>query len=902
MKFREFILEQKEKHAVLAFGRMNPPTTGHAKLVDKVKEVAKSVGGSHHVVLSHSQDPKKNPLSAKDKLKHAKRFFPDTNLSTSNKEHPTFLDQAAKLHKSGVTHLHMVAGSDRTEEYKKKLAQYNGTHEGALFNYKKITVHSSGERDPDAEGTEGMSASKMRAHASSGNFKEFKKGVPGHVPEHHAKELFHDVRKHMGVKESVDDEFEELITEGVHDKGIFKAVFLAGGPGSGKDYVLDNTLSGHGMTEINSDKALEFLMDKKGLNKTMPASEKIERDLVRGRAKNMTELRQRLALQGRNGLIINGTGDDHEKVKIIKSRLEELGYDTSMIMVNTRDEVSASRNVERGSRGGRTVPEDVRKQKWDAVQKARPELAKLFGDRYAEFDNSEDLRVARPEIVQAKKEELLNLYKGVQKFMKAPPKADQAKEWVANELQKKDTMPISKKTDAMPHPDSAASTEARKLGLEYYGFGRYGKDRKTLYRSVHDKLVKVSDVEPQQPNIPISGSSMKPQKKINEEFEELFEAVTITINADTPEEAAKAIKLLTSNDEEEQEVEESHFSTNDALKILTLGRMAEDVLLTEKCWDGYTAKGMKKKGNRMVPNCVPVSEAKKPTALEKFRQAAAERERKHAEIEKNRSKDGSGMTAAIDRLEKQVNKEEVEQVNEISVDSASNYIRKRTFGYVKTMKGQVQPSDVYDKMSDKHQAGINRAMDRVVKPVKEEVKLDHKHLLKDTSGKVRTFMLRRSAAKEAHINGGVVHKMGNGYVIKIKENEDAKSTNQLFENQTNSITMPGQTSRNSEGGRASEERNCQEGYNTGKITLSQIRSKKEKVSESIDRGIEPGLSMAQSGENFSRPAGEKLNKKGKVVTELTGDETTASIGDQKEDELKKKGISLMSFKKRNYAL
>ena len=896
MKFREFILEATEKHAVMAFGRMNPPTTGHAKLVDKVKEVAKSVGGSHHVVLSHSQDPKKNPLSAKDKLKHAKRFFPDTNLSTSSKEHPTFLDHAAKLHKSGATHLHMVAGSDRKEEYKKKLAQYNGTHEGALFNFKKITVHSSGERDPDAEGTEGMSASKMRAHASSGKFNEFKKGIPSHVEPNHAKELYSDVRKHMGIKEFVDESFEELLNEGVHDKGIFKAVFLAGGPGSGKDYVLDNTLAGHGMTEINSDKALEFLMDKKNLSKTMPASEKIERDLVRGRAKSMTELRQRLALQGRNGLIINGTGDDHEKIKTIKSRLEELGYDTSMVMVNTRDEVSASRNVERGSRGGRTVPEDVRKQKWDAVQKARPELAKLFGDKYAEFDNSEDLRVARPEIVQAKKDELLNLYKGIQKFMKAAPKADQAKEWVANELQKKDAMPIDKKTDAMPHPNSAASTEARKLGLEYYGFGRYGKDRKTLYRSVHDKLVKVSDEEPQQPNIPISGSSMKPQKKINEEFEELFEA----------------------------------------------------------CWDGYTAKGMKKKGNRMVPNCVPVSEAKKPTALEKFRQAAAERERKHAEIEKNRSKDGSGLTAAIDRLSKQVNKEEVE-LDEVSDTLAASYVKKRTSGYVKTMKGQVQPSDVYNKMSDKHKAGIGRAMDRIVKPVeeethspedrggadsyygrpynnphkvgsqehkdyhkgyhgtefgqkdygsprsgmREEVKLDHKHLLKDTGGKVRTFMLRRSAAKEAHVNGGVVHKMGSGYVIKIKENENAKSTNQLFENQTERSRN---TSGNSEGGRASEERNYQEGYNTGKITLSQIRSKKEKVSESIDRGIEPGLSMAQSGENFSRPAGEKLNKKGRVVTELTGDETTASIGDQKEDELKKKGIDLLSFRKRNYAL
>ena len=814
MKFREFIQEAPEKHAVLAFGRMNPPTTGHAKLVDKVKAVAKSVGGSHHVVLSHSQDPKKNPLSAKDKLKHAKRFFPDTNLSTSNKESPTFLDQAAKLHKSGVTHLHMVAGSDRTEEYKKKLAQYNGSAKGALFNFKKITVHSSGERDPDAEGTEGMSASKMRSHASTGNFKEFKKGIPSHVEPSHAKELYSDVRKHMGIKESVDEAFEELLNEGVHDKGIFKAVFLAGGPGSGKDYVLDNTLAGNGMVEINSDKALEFLMDKKNLSKTMPASEKIERDLVRGRAKNMTELRQRLALQGRNGLIINGTGDDHEKIKTIKSRLEELGYDTSMIMVNTRDEVSASRNVERGSRGGRTVPEDVRKQKWDAVQKARPELAKLFGDKYAEFDNSEDLRVARPEIVQAKKEELLNLYKGIQKFIKAPPKTDQSKEWVSNELQKKDTMPIDKKTDSMPHPNSAASTEARKLGLEYYGFGRYGKDRKTLYRSVHDKLVKVSDAEPQQPNIPISGSSMKSQKKINEEFEELFEA-------------------------------------------------------------------------------------KKPTALDKFRAAAAEREKKHDEIEAKRKEAAAqgkeNMSGAIDRLEKQVNKEEVEQVNEISVDSASNYIKKRTFGYVKTMKGQVQPSDVYNKMSDKHQAGINRAMDRVVKPVKEEVKLDHKNLLKDYNGKVKTFMLRRSAAKESHINGGVVHKMGKGYVIKIKENEDAKSTNQLFENQT-------ERSRNSEGGRTSGERNNQEGYNTGKITLSQIRSKKEKVSESIDRGIEPGLSMAQSGENFSRPAGEKLNKKGRVVTELTGDETTASIGDQKEDELKKKGIDLLSFRKKNYAL
>ena len=170
-------------------------------LVNKVKEVSKQHGGDHSVVLSHTQDKDKNPLSAEQKLKHAKRFFPNTNLSASSKEKPTFLQHAAELHKKGVTHLHMVAGSDRVAEYKKKLAQYNGTHEGALFNFKKITVHSAGQRDPDAEGTAGMSASKMRGHASSGNFKEFKKGIPAHVPEHHAKEMFHDVRKGMQIKE-----------------------------------------------------------------------------------------------------------------------------------------------------------------------------------------------------------------------------------------------------------------------------------------------------------------------------------------------------------------------------------------------------------------------------------------------------------------------------------------------------------------------------------------------------------------------------------------------------------------------------------------------------------------------------------------------------------------------------
>jgi hypothetical protein len=539
MKFREFISENKEVHHVMAFGRMSPPTTGHEVLVNKVKDVAKSVGGSHSVVLSHTQDKDKNPLSSADKLKHAKRFFPDTNLSTSSKESPTFLSHAAELHKKGVTHLHMVAGSDRVAEYKKKLAQYNGTHEGALFNFKKITVHSAGQRDPDAEGTAGMSASKMRGHASSGNFKEFKKGIPKHVPEHHAKEMYNDVRKGMQIKESINEEFESLLIEGVHDKAIFKAVFLAGGPGSGKDYVLDNTLAGHGMTEMNSDKALEYLMDKKGLDKTMPASEEEVRNIVRGKAKNITELRQRLAILGRNGLIINGTGDDVEKIAKIKKELESVGYESSMVLVNTADEVSKQRNIDRGQRGGRTVPENIRKEKWDGVQAGRPEFAKMFGDNYMEFDNSEDLRKAAPEVVKAKKDEMLEMFAKIKDFVSTPPKNSVADAWVAMELQKKDTSSIPKDgAEQTPHPDSGAAEEARKMGLKYYGFGRYGQNGTVTHRSVHDKLVEVEKEPQKEPNVPTSGSSMK---KVNEEFESLFSEEEIIFEE-------KKIKLLRKKD------------------------------------------------------------------------------------------------------------------------------------------------------------------------------------------------------------------------------------------------------------------------------------------------------------------------------------------------------------------
>jgi hypothetical protein len=199
ISFTEYLNEAAEKHHVLAFGRMNPITSGHEAVVNKVHEVAKKNNATHGVVVSHSQDAKKNPLTGEQKVKHAKRAFPGTNVSSASKESPTILHHAAAAHAAGAQHLHVVAGSDRKQEMHDLLHKYNGKEsKHGSYNFKSITVHSSGARDPDAEGTKGMSASKMREHAASGNQKAFHAGAPSKMSDAHKAEMYKDVRKGMG--------------------------------------------------------------------------------------------------------------------------------------------------------------------------------------------------------------------------------------------------------------------------------------------------------------------------------------------------------------------------------------------------------------------------------------------------------------------------------------------------------------------------------------------------------------------------------------------------------------------------------------------------------------------------------------------------------------------------------
>jgi hypothetical protein len=190
----------KDKKIVTAFGRMNPPTIGHQKLVDAVLHKAKAEDADHDIRLSHSQDAKKNPLSQEHKLYHARKMFPKVNFSGSSKEQPSFIHHLKDLHSKGYTHVTMIAGSDRVPEYQKIVDKYNKPD--GEFHFKSIKIHSAGHRDPDADGAEGMSASKMRQHASEGNYHSFKAGLPSHTTHAHAQELYNHVRAGMGIKES----------------------------------------------------------------------------------------------------------------------------------------------------------------------------------------------------------------------------------------------------------------------------------------------------------------------------------------------------------------------------------------------------------------------------------------------------------------------------------------------------------------------------------------------------------------------------------------------------------------------------------------------------------------------------------------------------------------------------
>ena len=323
-------------HATFTFGRFNPPTeAGHGKLVSAVQAHAKEKGGAHYIFPSHSQDPKKNPLSHGDKVSAMKKLFPTANV-VSHPDVKNAIHALKHLESKGHTHATMVVGDDRVGEFHKLLHAYNGKE----YNFKKIEVKSAGHRDPDAEGSEGMSASKLRGLVKSGKRDEF---------------ISHYTDKKLGAH------IHDKVKKGMNES---KAMFILGGPGSGKDYVINNILKRYDLVEVQMDQILN------------------------GAAKHLIERRE--------DLLINGNAD-LDKITLVKSILE--GYEFSHTVVSVTNKVSRERNETRD----RPLNEQTRIRKWlDTENLSLPNTFK--------FSNSLNL-------VEASQIELTNFQKQIETYL-----------------------------------------------------------------------------------------------------------------------------------------------------------------------------------------------------------------------------------------------------------------------------------------------------------------------------------------------------------------------------------------------------------------------------------------------------------------------------------------------------
>jgi len=222
------------------------------------------------------------------------------------------------------------------------------------------------------------------------------------------------------------------MSEGLNDPSIFKAIFLAGGPGSGKSYVTKNTVGGFGLKLVNTDKAFEkFLKDAGKSLKIDKLSDKeqAEVDAIRARAKSITGKQEKNYIEGRLGLILDGTGKKYSKMVKYKKTLEQLGYDTAMVFVDTAFPVSMKRNRERE----RSVGIDVVTSSWRDVQKNKKPFKTLFGDDFHIVNTTEQILPRKGSSSKV----FVDIFKAIKKFTAKPVTNPKAKDWIKGEKERR---------------------------------------------------------------------------------------------------------------------------------------------------------------------------------------------------------------------------------------------------------------------------------------------------------------------------------------------------------------------------------------------------------------------------------------------------------------------------------
>ena len=209
------------------------------------------------------------------------------------------------------------------------------------------------------------------------------------------------------------------LQEGLQDPNIFKAFFLAGGPGSGKSYVVRKTTGGTGLKVVNSDDAFEKLLKDANLSLKMPPEEKAPREVQRKRAKALTKSRRDNYVEGRIGLIIDGTGKDYDKIASQSKDLRQLGYDTHMIFVNTSLDTALQRNADRP----RSVPDSIVVKSWNEVQSNIGAFSQHFRENFIVVDNND-----------AGEDVFVKVFRQIKGLLRKKVQSPLAKQWVMQQM------------------------------------------------------------------------------------------------------------------------------------------------------------------------------------------------------------------------------------------------------------------------------------------------------------------------------------------------------------------------------------------------------------------------------------------------------------------------------------
>jgi hypothetical protein len=219
--------EPQYNGVVVVFGRFNPPTVGHEKLLQKAAKEAEKKGYQLRVYPSRSHDPKKNPLDPATKISYMRQMFPDyADSIIDDKSAKTIFNVLRGANEEGATNMTIMVGGDRLSEFQGLSHKYNGD----LYNYDNLEVVSAGDRDPDADDTSGMSASKMRVAAAEGDFLKFAKGIPNSLGNMEKMELYNALRRSMGINENTElwEVAPKFDADGLRDAYLSEEVYAVG--------------------------------------------------------------------------------------------------------------------------------------------------------------------------------------------------------------------------------------------------------------------------------------------------------------------------------------------------------------------------------------------------------------------------------------------------------------------------------------------------------------------------------------------------------------------------------------------------------------------------------------------------------------------------------------------------